>query len=139
MSSRKRRRREPSRTPGLRDEAQTHPEDLFAAASADRKSLSLCAQVRRAIELAIGVDCRDEVLIDLIVLDVWPDPTTRRLRVWLRGPAGMDAGERENILRRLAAARGFLRSQVAEAIHRKRTPELAFELLSGTAAKRCER
>ena len=33
---------------------------------------------------------------------------------------------------RLAAARGFLRARVAQAIHRKRTPELAFELLVRT-------
>jgi ribosome-binding factor A len=34
-------------------------------------------------------------------------------------------------LRRLAAARGFLRAQIAAEIHRKRTPELVFELLGG--------
>ena len=70
--------------------------------------------------------------MDLVVADVVPDPTVRRLRVWLRGPAGLCEEERLRRLRRLAVARGFLRAAVAQAIHRKRTPELVFELLAGT-------
>ena len=34
-------------------------------------------------------------------------------------------------LSKKTAARGFLRAQIAAAIHRKRTPELVFELLGG--------
>jgi ribosome-binding factor A len=102
------------------------------------KSDALCAQVRRALDVALAAECRDAALIDLIVLEVWPDPTPRRLRVWVQGPAGMNAEDRERVLRRLAAAKGFLRSQVAEAIHRKRTPELAFELIGGAVPPRGE-
>ncbi len=82
--------------------------------------------------MAFAAECRDEALTDLVVADVVPDPTVRRLRVWLLGPADMGEEDRERRLRRLAAARGFLRAGVAQAIHRKRTPELVFELLGGT-------
>jgi ribosome-binding factor A len=110
---------------------------VFEAACPERtaavevKTLMLCAQARRALEVAIGAECRDEAVQDLIVVDVMPDPTVRRLRVWLRAPMEMNEEDRAHRLRRLAAARGFLRAQIAQAIHRKRTPELAFELLGG--------
>jgi len=104
---------------------------LRAATRTDRKSRQLCEQARRALEFAIGVECKDEVLNGLAVLAVLPDPTIRRLRVWLLDPRGAEATEHADALRRLAAARGFLRAQVAAAIYRKRTPELAFELVSG--------
>jgi ribosome-binding factor A len=124
----------PSRAGELRAERVASPGDYLTANEAnDRKCLALCAQVRRALEGAIAADCRDEVLIELTVMDVWPDPTTRRLRVWLRGPEDMDERKREQVLARLCVARGFLRAQVAGAIHRKRTPELVFELLSGAS------
>ena len=100
-----------------------------AALAIDPKSLSLCTQARHALEYAIGGECRDEALTGLEVVKVLPDPTVRRLRVWLCSPAEMDEHERRHVLRRLEAARGFLRSRVAAAIHRKRTPELVFELL----------
>lgn len=126
------RRRWPPRTGELHAECGALPGAAFACASAaDTRSLQLCAQARRALEFAIGAECRDEALTDLVVVDVMPDPTVRRLRVWLQGPAGMNEEDRGHRLSRLCAARGFLRAQVADAIHRKRTPELIFELLGG--------
>lgn len=116
----RRRRRTPPRTGELRRESGT-----------DTKALQVCAQARRALELTIGAECRDDALKDLVVVDVLPDPTIRRLRVWLRGPNEMNEEDRAHRLLRLAAARGFLRVRVADAIHRKRTPELVFELLGG--------
>jgi ribosome-binding factor A len=100
-----------------------------SARDADPKTLQLCAQARRALELAIGLECRDELLNELEVMAVTPEPTVRRLRVWLRAPRRADEAARADTLRHLAAARGFLRAQVAGAIHRKRTPELVFELV----------
>ena len=96
--------------------------------AADPRTLMLCAQARRALEHAIGHECRDEALSSLVVVDVIPDPSIRRLRVLMRGERD---GNEEQVLGRLAAAKGFLRTHVAAAIHRKRTPELVFELLPG--------
>ncbi|MEM7411041.1 MAG: ribosome-binding factor A [Myxococcota bacterium] len=121
----------------MRVEDAASPEDaLAAAAEDDPKCLPLCAQARRALEHAIGVECRDERLNQLHVMDVWPDPTTRRLRVWVVAPEPLAPEERENVIARLRAARGFLRVQLALAIHRKRTPELVFELLAAEPPER---
>jgi ribosome-binding factor A len=114
-----------------RDQGHLPAAAFAAASSADAKSLQLCEQARRALEFAFDHECRDERLAELVVVEVMPDPGVRRLRVWLRGPADMDEECHRHIVERLAAARGFLRAQVAGAIHRKRTPELAFELLRG--------
>ena len=127
MSRRNRRRFAPPRTGEPCPEAGPLSEAAFAAAvEADPRTLMLCAQARRALEHAIAEECRDEAFEGLVVVDVIPAPSVRRLRVLLRGEAGANP---ERVLRRLAAAKGFLRSQVAGAIHRKRTPELCFELL----------
>ena len=48
------------------------------AAAVEFKTLMLCAQARRALEVAIGAECRDEAVQDLVVVEVMPDPTVRR-------------------------------------------------------------
>jgi ribosome-binding factor A len=100
----------------------------------DGKTLGVCAQARRAIEFALGVECRDPVLTELRVMAVTPEPTVRRLRVWLLAPWGAEESLRADALDRLSAARGFLRAHVAAGIHRKRTPELVFELVPTSAS-----
>ena len=130
----KRRRHWPSKTGELRPQSESS-RDPFEVASAaalaiDPKSLSLCSQARRALEYALGGECHDEALYGLEVIEVLPDPTVRRLRVWLASRERWDEEERLYVLSRLTAARGFLRAQIAQSIHRKRTPELVFELLA---------
>ena len=130
MSRAGRRRRAPACQRSLSASHEGFIEVTEAVAEgADPKSSPLCAEARRALEFAFAAECRDEALAGLVVLSVTPDPTVRRLRVWLKGPQ-MEKDEREHVLVRLAAARGFLRSRVAAGIHRKRTPELSFELLA---------
>ena len=108
-------------------------------AQAHPRALSLCDQVRRALEVAIAGECRDERVNELVVLEVLPDPTIRRLRVWLGAPAGSTEPDRLELMQRLCVARGFLRSRVADAIHRKRTPELGFEVVIPFDAAGAER
>ena len=103
---------------------------------ADRKTWMMCEQARRALELALAGECRDPALRDLVVLGVLPDPGPRRLRVWLGASPEIAEHDRSAVLERLRVARGFLRSEVAAAIRRKRVPELTFELLGG--AERAE-
>ena len=131
----RRRKRELPSSADVRLDGALPEAALAAVSSADPKSLQLCEQARRALEFAFACECRDAVLSDLAVIGVMPDPSVRRLRVWLRGPVDMDEETHHRVVQRLAAARGFLRAQVAAAIHRRRTPELAFELLSGVEGK----
>jgi ribosome-binding factor A len=95
----------------------------------DHKTAALCKQVRRALTLALAGDCADPVLQELIVDEVLPAPNAGRLlvRVFLRardhGPGIID------VLQRLEKVTGLLRARVGEAIVRKRTPELTFDII----------
>lgn len=99
---------------------------LRAASNPDPKADALCTQVRRVLDYVVGGELRDEALRDLVVADVIPAGSCRRMRVVIRTAGDVDCAV---VLERLGAARGYLRVQIAAAIHRKRTPELVFEVL----------
>lgn len=92
-----------------------------------RKTMQLCAQVRRALYGVIplpGSSCFE----GLVVESVGPDPDASRLRVVISVP--VSSTWRIPALRnRLLDMAGFIRSEVAPQIHRKRVPFLAFELI----------
>jgi ribosome-binding factor A len=113
MSSHKRRRRFARPPTGLEPARQ-------------RKSLQLCGQVAEALHLALG-DCGDEALNDLLVLEVRPFPDSTRLLVLVRSATG--ATDLVSTRLRLREAAGWLRREIAAAIHRRRTPDLVFEVV----------
>lgn len=95
--------------------------------SDDRKTMQLCAQVRRALHGVIplpGSSCFE----GLVVEAVEPDPDASRLRVVISVPA---SSERTipSLRQRLTDMVGFIRSEVAPQIHRKRVPLLTFDLV----------
>lgn len=89
----------------------------------DRKSLQLCRQVERTLHQALA-DAADDMLRDLSVESVQPAPSSRRLLVVVSPLAGEITSE--DAIQRLQQAAGYLRSCVASAINRRRTPELEF-------------
>lgn len=97
------------------------PDDLVEGP--DRKTLRLCGQVARVLATAFSGLVRDETLAALRVVSVSPAPDATRLRVVVSAPSGSDPGA---IAVRLVGAHAFLRAEVAEAIVRKRAPDLAF-------------
>ncbi|MGC8640341.1 MAG: ribosome-binding factor A [Isosphaeraceae bacterium] len=94
----------------------------------DRKALQLCHQVAETLEEVLA-ECGDSVLQDLRVLDVEPAPDASRLLVtlavdqWQSQPV-----DPSRIHDHLSKASGHLRSEVAGAITRKRTPVLVYRL-----------
>lgn len=86
----------------------------------NRKALQLCRQVEHALHLALA-GCGDPVLQALCVETVRPHPDSSRLLVIVssESPGAMD---------RLTAAGALLRREVAAAIHRRKTPDLMFEV-----------
>jgi ribosome-binding factor A len=92
-----------------------------------RKALQLCAQVSRTVgEVLAG--SADELLRDLMVASVVPAPDSTRLMVTLT--PSPSAGEMEvgEVMARLEQARPLIRSEVAAGIHRRKTPDLVFQV-----------
>jgi ribosome-binding factor A len=88
-----------------------------------RKTRQLCRQVFQAVSLALGGECGDDLLRDVIVESVEPAPNASRLAVRVYVPARVDLAD---VLDRLARVTPHLRRLTARAITRKRAPELTF-------------
>jgi ribosome-binding factor A len=96
-----------------------------------RKTLQLCGQVSRTL-MEVLAGCADEVLRELEVVSVAPAAGVGRLLLTLRpGPA---ASPRDPALigRHVAGAEGLLRREVAAAIHRRKAPELVWQVVRRT-------
>ena len=97
------------------------------------KDLQLCRQAYRTLSLALTGGCGDEVLAALVVRAVLPAPDATRLLVCLEpAPGAADEGDTldvADVLARLERARPALRRDVAEALVRKRAPELEFVVM----------
>lgn len=91
----------------------------------DRKVRQLCRQVQEAVGEALST-LDDDVLMDVWVCDVTPAPDASRLAVLVRGPRDKPP---ELVKERLERVAGYLRTEVAQAITRKRAPTLTFEVL----------
>lgn len=94
-------------------------------ARGDRKLRQLCAQVEEVVSLALGA-ATDQRLLDVFVQSVEPAPDGARLLVTVVPSSSSAPVSLDELLGALEHARPWLRQQVAQEIHRKRTPELAF-------------
>jgi len=94
-----------------------------------RKSHQLCGQVADTLGQVFGGECGDEVLQALAVLSVSPAPDASQLLVQV-GPllpgVELSAG---GVAAALDRAAGWLRSEVAAAVTRKRAPRLVFRFV----------
>lgn len=100
-------------------------EDQKTRRWADHKTLRLCHQVQKALHTALQGECGDEVLQQLYVVSVEPGADPSRLEVTVEVPPALNAGQ---VLVHLEKARGLLRTLVAQAISRKKVPDLVFRL-----------
>lgn len=89
----------------------------------DRKTLQLCRQVQRALSFAIG-ETGDDALLDVYVEDVQPAPDASRMLVSVHTQRDPLA-----VIQALGEHTGRLRSAVAEAITRRKAPELAWQIV----------
>jgi ribosome-binding factor A len=92
----------------------------------NHKPLQLCAQAAEALNLAFAGECRDAVLQSLEVAAVEPGGGGGALVVTVRPGASAGPIDEATAQERLERAAGFLRRIVAEAIWRKRAPDLVF-------------
>lgn len=96
----------------------------------DRKALQLCEQIARVLDSVLGGEAADDALRDLTVVSVTPAPHSGRLLVLVQPHEPVDAGGKDLLTEKLRHATGWLRSEVAASINRRKTPELVFQLLS---------
>ncbi|HEV3115996.1 MAG TPA: ribosome-binding factor A [Gemmataceae bacterium] len=108
-------------------------QDAGRRRAVNRKALQLCEQVAHTLTGVLAGECSDDRLRDLLVQSVQPAPDSTRLLVTVYPGPAAQAFDVEEIVESLHRARGMLRSKVANAIHRKRTPELVFQVLNETA------
>lgn len=101
----------------------------------DRKVWQLCHQVAETLEEVLA-ECGDTVLQGLRVMEVEPAPDSSRMLVTVavedEGPSGTDLDLRR-VHEHLARAAGHLRSEVATAITRKRTPVLIYRIAAASS------
>lgn len=95
--------------------------------SNDRKTMQLCAQVRRSLHGIIPLP-GSSFFEGLVVEAVKPDPNATRLRVVISVPISC-AHSIPLLNQRLTDMVGFMRSEVASQINRKRVPMLTFEFI----------
>jgi ribosome-binding factor A len=119
--------------------AEVHPDDgsdprVFfrkdgSRAPTDRKARQLCRQVLEVLDALLACQGGDDRLLDLAVVAVDPAPDSSRLLVTVTPrPSGIPPDPLE-ILASLDRASGWMRSEVASAITRKRAPLLTYRIV----------
>ena len=93
----------------------------------DRKTKQLCAQVRRVLEYGVDEVLHGDALI--AIGDVVPAPDASHLLVLVQPLGDTTNDESIEIQQRLTEATTELRHMVAEAINRRKTPALSFQVL----------
>ena len=92
----------------------------------DRKLRQLCKQVGDAVQLALGGTHAAEAFVGAIVAQVTPAPNAGNLAVEIEVASAQQQAEAQAALARVG---GYLRGEVAQAITRRRAPQLTFVVL----------
>lgn len=89
-----------------------------------RKDMQLCSEVRRSLDLVLA-ESTDGRLAGAWVAEVTPAPDTSRLLVVVELREGGDVDAAHQMLGEM---HGFLRSEIASAVDRKKVPDLFFQV-----------
>ncbi len=93
---------------------------------ADHKTLRLCRQVLEALQIGLAGECGDDVLQQLFVASVDPGADPSKLEVTVELPPELNP---DDAMARLEKAKGLLRTMAAQAISRKKVPDLIFRIV----------
>jgi ribosome-binding factor A len=117
----------------LREDDGIDPRIFFKPArnqdKVHRKAKQLCRQVQKTLDLVLSGEIRDEALSGLKIVSIIPGADSSQLLVTVIADVPAAELDRADIERRLATVEGQLRSAVAQAITRKKTPLLVFQIL----------
>jgi ribosome-binding factor A len=101
----------------------------FSSQSTDRKTLQLCARVAEVLNLSLSGDGQDDLLIGWTIDSVVPVQGASLLMAFVTPIDPRDNTPPAVVLSRLAAAKPRLRSELARAIQRRKTPDLLFQIV----------
>ncbi|MFO0942108.1 MAG: hypothetical protein U0930_15320 [Pirellulales bacterium] len=96
----------------------------------DRNALQLCRQIQRELTLILSGELDDDRVRDLMVLSVSPYPHTNLLLVTLQAGQVCTQEELLDLDAALLHHKHLIRSEVASAINRKKTPDLTFRVIN---------
>lgn len=108
------------------------PREFFKPAKSrrnSRKDFQLCRQVSETLNYVLSGECRDEILQRLCVCDVQPQPDATRLLVTVCPVINDVDFDPVLAIERLQHSIGWLRSEIARSISRRKVPELAFHVV----------
>jgi len=91
-----------------------------------RKNLQVCKEAARIIALVLAGETRQPLLRDLLVLSAELEGDGQCIRVTVGCYAADTVISETEVLAALGRMQGLLRSALAQALHRKRTPVLRF-------------
>jgi hypothetical protein len=92
------------------------------------KVQQLCKQVERAAAVTLAGECESDALLGAAVACVEPAPDSGRLMVMVVLAPGRGAEEVEDARTALARSAVSFREEAARTIHRKRVPEIVFDV-----------
>jgi ribosome-binding factor A len=111
------------------DFASDDPYHAAREKARDRKTGQLCAQVQRSLSFLLETECSDPCLQGFYIEAVLPNPNAACLLVVLRPWRHEQACDLKLVLQQLAELKGYWRTEIGNAIHRKKTPDLVFQVL----------
>jgi ribosome-binding factor A len=132
MKSKPSRRQMLSLCSEIRPDDGVDPRTFFRKPSgrktANRKTLQLCGVIAKTLSQILAWESSDGMLRACLVeaVEPAPDSTCVRVRIAVRADECIDSSA---LRERLERSRGRLRREVGSAIHRKRVPELVFEIV----------
>ncbi len=91
----------------------------------ERKIGQVCRLVEKTVQMALSSG--DERLADLQIVRVEPAPDSRRLRILVI--TTQTVSDNTHIVTAINQAKGWIRSEIATVLNRKRVPEISFQLL----------
>src|SRR5262245_27765938 len=100
------------------------------------KVLQLCKQVERAATLALEGEWTEEALLGATVASVEPAPDGGRLRVVVVLAPETEVEGVEPARAALSSLNASFRAEVARSIHRKKVPEIVFDVRLGAEVDR---
>ena len=132
MARDRKRRRESPRDGDVRAYDEPDPDVFFGETAPSRKgafkALQLCKQVERDVSVTLASEWLDDALVGACVASVDPAPDASRLRVVVLLAPGRAFAVLASARAALEAASTEFRAEVARSIHRKRVPEVVFDV-----------